>query len=445
MRILYLVGGNDVLAGGATARDAALVAGLQNAGHSLIPISLYGPASVENESRNSALFKPLGQTTLRLLFPKLSRLSSSISSIFRKSRAPASLSPLSATPRRGDLRGPLALSLLSGANKTQRREFARLMEFLGPDSRPDVVLLANTMLSGLAETIRDHLGCPLVCLSQGSDRFVESLDEPFRSDARKLVRKHAKQFRFVVTTSRFFAIRAAESLALPASRIRVVPPGVDAKNLHNPAPRCRMPFTIGYLAPIRKEKGLDILVDAVESLASDTGVEPELWIAGHVEDERYWTRIRRRLDGTALKARCRVYGTLEGNDRRDFLEGLSVFVVSSREPESRGTHMLEAMAAGVPVVGPATGIVPEIFQYANGGLLVSSEAPPWMFAQALELLASMPETADEMGRTGSEGVEQYFSVESSAAWMEEVLEEAAQSPAIPASTRRMKPANPEGA
>ncbi len=425
MRILYLVGGNDVLAGGATARDAAFVTGLRDAGHTLAAISLYGPATIENESRPAPLFTPLGQTTLRRLFPKLSRVGASISAVFRQApHTDTVANPRAAASGKNDLRGPLALSLLSGTNKTQRNEFARLMEFLGPDGKPEAVVLANTMLSGLAETIRDNLGCPVICLSQGSDRFTESLNEPFRSDARKLIRKHARLFRFVVTTSRFFAIRAAESLALPAARIKVVPPGVDAKNLRNPAPRRRLPFTIGYLAPIRKEKGLDILAEAVESLARDADVDPELWIAGSVEDERYWTRVRRRLDGSSLKARCRVYGTLGGKERRDFLESLSVFVMPSREPESRGSAVLEAMAAGVPVVAPATGIVPEIFQYANGGLLVSSEAPPWMFAQALELLASMPEAADEMGRMGSDGVEQYFSIESAAEKLAEVIGEA---------------------
>ncbi len=60
MRILYLVGGNDVVAGGATVRDSAFVRGLQNGGHDVIPVSLYGPAAAEGESGFSKLFHPLG-------------------------------------------------------------------------------------------------------------------------------------------------------------------------------------------------------------------------------------------------------------------------------------------------------------------------------------------------------------------------------------------------
>ncbi|MCD8139212.1 MAG: glycosyltransferase family 4 protein [Planctomycetaceae bacterium] len=428
MRILYLVGGNDVLAGGATVRDSAFVRGLQDGGHDVIPVSLYGPASVEGESGYSRLFLPLEHNTIRRYFPRLAKVPSTLGLLLRRPTPVVSMTSIAVSGRRNDVRGPLAVSLLSGANKMQRREFSRLMELLDGQT-PDAVILSNTMLSGLTDALRSNLGCPIFCLTQRSDRVIEALDEPYRSDARKLVRKNARLFRMVICSSRYFAIRTTESLALPAARIRVVPPGVDAEALKNPAPRRRLPFTIGYLAPIRKDKGLDILVDAVESLVRDTSVEPELWVAGRVEDERYWNRLHRRLEGKTLASRHRIYGSLGGHERRDFFEGLSVFVVSSREPESRATHVLEAMAAGVPVIGPACGIIPEIFQYANGGLLVSSEAPAWMFAQALELLASMPDTADEMGRVGSEGIAEYFSIGCSAEKLAVLIEESlAQDP-----------------
>ncbi len=425
MRILYLVGGNEFVAGGATVRDAAFVHGLAAAGHDVEAISLFGPAPAEGETGFSNVFKPIGNTMFRRMFPRLSQVPDTLVSLVRNPRPVVNMTSLAVMGRRVDPRGPLAVGMLSGANKLQRREFLRLMEHLGKNPAPvDVAIFANTMLSGLAEPIRANLGCPIVCLSQGSDRVIEALDEPYRSDARKLVRKNARLFRMVVSTSRYFAIRATESMALPASRVKVVPPGVDVSDLPERGARRRLPFTIGYMAPIRKEKGLDILIDAVDSLLKDTAIEPTLWIAGKVEDERYWNRLHRRLENPHFKNHHRIFGSLGVKERHAFMEGLSVFVVSARDPESRATHLLEAMATGVPVVGPAAGIIPEIFQHANGGLLVSSEAPAWMFAQALELLASMPDTAEELGRAGRDGVREHFSIECAAAALVEIIEEA---------------------
>lgn len=423
MRILYLVGGGDVIGGGATIRDAAFAEGLVAAGHTVDAISFYGQARLEGESSYCHAFRPLGRHTLRRIFPRLAKFPLALASLVSGARPLDNMTSLAVRGRRADPAGPLAVSLLSGANKLQRREFSRLMEYLAVNSGTvDAVIFSNTMLSGLAEPVRANIGCPIVCLSQGSDRVIEALEEPYRSDARKLVRKNAKLFHLVVSSSRYFAIRANESLALPASRIKVVPPGVDAEAMDNQQERKRSPFTIGYMAPIRKEKGLDILVDAVDGLVKDTAMDIDLWVSGRVEDERYWSRINRRLDNSQLKSRHRIFGAMSSRDRREFMAGLSVFVMPSREPESRATHLLEAMVAGVPVVAPACGIVPEIFQHANGGLLVSSEAPAWMFAQALELLSSMPDTADEMGRAGREGVRNNFSIQSAAAHLAETIE-----------------------
>lgn len=426
MRILYLVGGNDVIAGGATVRDAAFVRGLVEAGHDVDAISLYGPAKIEGETGYSSVFHSLGgRHTLRRFFPTLANVPGALASMVRRPRPVANMTSLAVTGRRTDRRGGLAVSLLSGSSGQQRREFSRLLEHIAKaPGKIDIAILSNIMLSGLSEAIRGNLGCPIVCLSQGSDRAIEALEEPYRSDARKLARKNAKLFRMVVASSRFFAIRATESLALPASRIKVVPPGVDVENMINPAPRRRFPFTIGYMAHICQEKGLDILVDALESLLREEPLDLELRISGKVDDDRYWQRIRRRLDSSALKGKYRVSGSLNGEARREFMESLSVFVVSSREPESRATYLLEAMAAGVPVIGPAAGIIPEIFQYANGGLLVSSDAPAWMLSQALSLMASMPDTADELGQVGAEGVMEHFSIKSTAAKLACIIDEA---------------------
>ena len=277
MRIAYLVAGNDSFGGGATVRDAAFVRGMLNAGHEVDAFSLYGYASIEGETRPSDIFTPLGRHSLSRIFPRLTKVPKILTSFSHLVRPVDNMTSIAVTGRRFDPNGPLVVDLLSGANKTQRSEFSRLMESLGrKPGKIEVVVLANLILSGLAEAVRANIGCPIVCLSQGSDRIIESLEEPFRSDARKLVRKNSRYFRRVISSSRYFAIRATESLALPASRIKVVPPGVDAKAMDNPAPRKRIPFTIGYMAPIQKERGLDILLDAVDGLLNSAHLDLEL-------------------------------------------------------------------------------------------------------------------------------------------------------------------------
>ncbi len=423
MRILYLVGGRNALWGEATVRDAAFVRGLRNAGHEVDAVSLEGPALVDDDLNDAKLFLPLGQGKLHRMFPRLTRVPQALASLIKKPHPVANMTSF-AVDGHVDRIGPEAVSRLSGRHKQLRREFAKLLEYIRfKNAQPEIVVLDNIMLSGLAEPLKGALDCKVVSMSQGADRFIESLSEPYRSDARKLARKNARHLAAVFTASRYFAIRATEFLALPPTRVQVVHPGINGDRFINELPRNRHPFTIGFLAPISNKTGLDILIDAINTLMKNTKIKPLLWIAGPVEDERYWHRMQHRLETPAFKDKFKIFGELDARGRKDFYHKLSAFAVSSREPESKGVVILEAMAAGIPVIAPSTGIIPEIFQFANGGLLVSSEAPVWMYAQAFEVLATIPETADQMGKTAAEGVRTYFSIERSAYRLAALLSE----------------------
>ena len=236
MRILYLAAGNVAFGGGATARDAAFIRGLGDNGHEVRAVSLYGPIRIEGQDKPCGLFQSLGSTRVQRVFPRLSVLPSALASFLRHPRPLGAVTSF-AVGGRIDKAGPEVVRALAGRDKRQHREYARLMELYSSFPKPDVVVLANILLLGLAEPLRAGFSCPVVCLSQGSDRFVECLDEPYRSDARKLVRRHAKLLRMAVTTSRFSAIRATEFMALSRSR----PTGRNGNRM--PTPRSKPSMT----------------------------------------------------------------------------------------------------------------------------------------------------------------------------------------------------------
>jgi glycosyltransferase involved in cell wall biosynthesis len=115
----------------------------------------------------------------------------------------------------------------------------------------------------------------------------------------------------------------------------------------------------------------------------------------------------------AVEAEVGAHG-LEGRvellgDRRDvprLLADSDVFVLSSRS-EGAPLSVLEAMAAGLPVVASAVGGVPE--QVADGatGLLVPP-GDPAALASALERLLADPELRRRLGTAGRERVRERF-------------------------------------
>ena len=108
---------------------------------------------------------------------------------------------------------------------------------------------------------------------------------------------------------------------------------------------------------------------------------------------------RKRLLEAAVIADVEFRPNLNRSEKLKFLNSLSVFCVPTRAAEAFGLYVIEAMAAGVPVVEPPLGSFPELIAATGGGVLAAS-ASPVDLAQKIETLLKDREAARKMGRTG---------------------------------------------
>ncbi|WP_375493140.1 glycosyltransferase family 4 protein [uncultured Jatrophihabitans sp.] len=144
---------------------------------------------------------------------------------------------------------------------------------------------------------------------------------------------------------------------------RVVRNGVDLDLFFGtPQPaRPRFVLAAGRLVP---NKGFDLLVDAWERLPDDLA-DVRLVIAGEG-----WAHdaLRRRIDASPAAGRIELVGPLPHAELAQRMRASTAFVLPSRA-EALGLVVLEAMAAGTPVVAAAVGGVPEIVQDGVTGML----------------------------------------------------------------------------
>ena len=70
--------------------------------------------------------------------------------------------------------------------------------------------------------------------------------------------------------------------------------------------------------------------------------------------------------------------------------------------------MIEALAAGTPVVLPQSGAFPEIVEDTQGGVIYENNDPPSL-AQSIERLLDNPERGKKMGLHGHREVIQKYS------------------------------------
>jgi glycosyltransferase involved in cell wall biosynthesis len=304
--------------------------------------------------------------------------------------------------------------VLEGGDGRQKEELDRLIRFIEKQPPFDLVNITNSLLSGLAPELKKRLRCPIVCNVQGEENFLEAMGAEVLSEARKLIRQNAREIDLFVASSQAYARKMIEFLGVAPARIVPVEAGIDCEPFTRDTPRPHHPFTIGYLSAITPGKGLDILVEAVSTLVIRDKREVFLKIGGKVLDKKYWKETMALADSSGIGPRVEYIGEPDDKGKAEFLKSLSVFVQPSRVRESRGIAALEAMAAGTPLIAPASGVFPEIIENTKGGVSFFSGDSEGIGNRLLDMLDD-PAFADRLGENAAKGVREIYSASGMAA------------------------------
>jgi glycosyltransferase involved in cell wall biosynthesis len=114
---------------------------------------------------------------------------------------------------------------------------------------------------------------------------------------------------------------------------------------------------------------------------------------------------RQKMEEMTQRLGLKVIFTGMRNDVYDIMPSIDLFVLSSLN-EGLGRVLLEAMAAGRPVVATKVGGVPEVVEDGVTGILVSPSDPKGMAYAIVEILDD-PERMATMGKQGKERVERF--------------------------------------
>jgi glycosyltransferase involved in cell wall biosynthesis len=306
----------------------------------------------------------------------------------------------------------MTLSMLRGEEGNQAKEFRRLAGWLSREVRPEVIHLSNALLLGMARPLRRATGAAIACSLQDEAPWVDAMGEPDAGRCWEAMRERAAEVDAFLSVSRSYAEAVAGRLGVPGSRIHVVPLGVDPA-AYPPAPLGFSPPAIGFLARMSEGNGLEALAEAYIRLRKTPGLERlRLRISGGKtgDDEPFLRRLRRRLDAEDALGGADFVEGFSLPERVDFLRSLSVFSVPGSDRTASGLGVLEAMAAGVPVVQPRHGSFPELVEPTGGGTLYDP-AKPGALAEALTELLLEPDRARLLGRRGREGVSSRFTID----------------------------------
>lgn len=306
--------------------------------------------------------------------------------------------------------GAMTQSVLAASEGRQAKELRRLLVGLRR-LKPDLVNVPNLMFVGVACAIREALGVPVVCTLSGEDIFLDAIPDPFRQQCFDLVTAFGQKIDAFVAVTDYYATHAAKHFGLPVERVHVVPMGIDASGFDRPRTPLTGPPKIGYLARICPEKGLAQLAGAFVRLR-DEGRECKMSAAGYLgrSHRAYLGAIGRVLATHGLAKEFTYKGEVSREEKIEFLRSLDILCVPTLYPEAKGFYILEAMAAGVPVVQPRHGSFPEIVEPSRCGLLYNPDESGALEDSLRSLLADASLRA-ELGSNGAQAVRANYTVD----------------------------------
>ncbi len=207
---------------------------------------------------------------------------------------------------------------------------------------------------------RQHSNIPfLLTLQEGDDlKKIESKTRMLRS-------WWCDIFRLADTVqciSNYLAVWAKE---MGASKVEVLPNGVDVDLFSNQNLNLDHNFNLVTTSRLVYKNGLDLIIKALPLLPKSV----VLHIAGVGLEENNLKKLARRLGVTN---RVVFHGFIPYEQLPQFLATGRVFIRPSRS-EGLGNSFLEAMAVGIPIVGPLVGGIADFLEDGQTGLVVRGE------------------------------------------------------------------------
>lgn len=236
----------------------------------------------------------------------------------------------------------------------------------------------------------------------------------------------------VIVVSEAVARALRSQKLFPADRLRVIRNGIEVERFDVRAGERRNSswhfqsgsgFLIGTVGELSRAKGQEDFLKAAAIITREGEAVVHFLVVGEDKSRGGAERARLLRLAADLGIADRVYllGRRDA-DLPSILSSLDVFVSASHS-EAFGLAIVEAMAAGAPVVATATAGAREILTDEVTGRLVPVGAPAKMAAAILELLRD-ERARRRLGDEGRQTVRAHYTVEQMVGDTEEVYREA---------------------
>lgn len=252
-----------------------------------------------------------------------------------------------------------------------------------------------------------ELYAPLAALAAGNRPLVITghgtyVRLPARGGAAGLIYRRAFLRGVLACVSQFTADEAKN--ALPSVRTVVIPNGIDAERFAHLPPAQKYGDTVLFVGAVKPRKGVLALVEAM-ALARQQIPAARCWIVGALDQEPdYVEQVRAAIQAHDLTGSVELLGRISDDELLHRYAAADVFALPSLNIgdkfEGFGLALLEASAAGLPVIGSRNCGAQDAIREGRTGLLIKQEDAVSELASTIVLMLGSPSLRMQMGAAG---------------------------------------------
>ncbi len=215
----------------------------------------------------------------------------------------------------------------------------------------------------------------------------------------------------VIVLSNAIGRRMIDDFGVAHDRIRLIPRSVDIDKFKfiSPGKKRREEFNIGIIGRLTPIKGH---LHFIKAMAKVSRAVPKLkvWIVGDApaSKEKYKEQVQVLVKRLGLWHCTEFLGTQR--DVPQILAHLDLLVLATTTQEAFGRVIIEAQAAGVPVVATEVGGVVDIIEHEKTGLLVPAADPKGIAEATLRIFRNTA-LADDLAHNAYKKVKEKYNME----------------------------------
>ncbi len=279
--------------------------------------------------------------------------------------------------------------------------------------KPDVIhthwIIPHGFIGAIVHQLTD---IPHIISIHGSDINIVTRN-PIFNVILPFIKKNSQ---YITTNSKFTLEKTCSTITFIGCNMKVIPMGMGCQLNQNGSTLLKVEKIyniqkkILFVGRLIEWKGVKILISAYKHVKKELP-NTQLIIVGDGPDYKGLLDYTNKLE---IQDSVQFKGYVKDDELQIYYQTSDIFVLPSypieNQTEGLGVVLLEAMTAGVPVIGSDTGGIPDIIEDGVNGLLV----PPGdekMLAEAIKKLIQNPDLAEQFRREGFKTVQMKYSWE----------------------------------